>query len=305
MNAVRRAPGFTLLEVLVAAVIALALAGLALAIVIHALELWRRVEGNLSCTVQAQVIFDQLERDLHGNLRRGDNGRWLAVELQNEPATLRDRHGWSAAVSPPGCGKPASGLSLDAVPAAGVAAGRFAMGGAWLRLFSLDSLGLPVAVSYQLVRTSIPSGAGSGQVAATSYVFFRTTSAEMLTRGFDLTSGYDDVLAAPPSADALAENVVDFGVWLYVRDTPAPEGLRRIFPASPADTSRYAASGNSYPDVADCMVRILTDEGTARLAHLESGRGRAQAATDAEWWELVGTHSVVFVRRIQLKGAGQ
>jgi hypothetical protein len=52
------------------------------------------------------------------------------------------------------------------------------------------------------------------------------------------------------------------------------------------------------------MVRVLSDEGATLLANLESGRGRTQAATDAEWWNLVEAHSTIFVQRIEVKGAG-
>jgi type II secretory pathway pseudopilin PulG len=305
--------GFTLVELLVALGITLALAGIALAIVVNTLGIWHRVQGDFSGAVQARAVFDLIERDLQGALQRSDAGPWLATELADSATALRDTHGWVVDAPPLGRIKPDGVLSLDAVPVAdafgrgsGIGRARFGLGGAWLRFFSLDRAGMPMAVSYELARC--PAG-GAGPP---HYFLVRATSTDPLARGWDVTAGYDDVLAAPGPSAALADGVVDFGVWLYVRDPTADGGLRRLFPTGATDLARFAPAGRNvassavaYPEVADVMVRVLTEEGTELLANLESGRGRIAGATDADWWSLVEAHSTVFVQRVELKGVGR
>ena len=73
-------------------------------------------------------------------------------------------------------------------------------------------------------------------------------------------------LTNPPVSDALAANVVDFGIWLYVRET-GTDNLRRIFPAENDDLAHAAhgigvlADSARFPDVADVMDN-LTVRGT-------------------------------------------
>ena len=66
------------------------------------------------------------------------------------------------------------------------------------------------------------------------------------------------------------------------------------------------ATVNAFPEVADVMVRILTEEGAAMLDNLEHGRLAAkpqQYLTNADWWwGIVQEHSKVYVRRIEIKG---
>jgi hypothetical protein len=112
----------------------------------------------------------------------------------------------------------------------------------------------------------------------------------------------------PSHANVLASNVVDFGCWLYVRD--ATGALTRIYPAATGDLS-HQAIGNStandarFPEVADVMVRILSEEGSSLIEAIETGRVSRPSAysTDAEWWwSVVEANSAVFVRRVEIKG---
>ena len=112
----------------------------------------------------------------------------------------------------------------------------------------------------------------------------------------------------PSHANLLGSNVVDFGCWLYVHNPDRT--LLRIYPAGPGDTSHQAV-GNSvaldtrYPEVADIMIRILTEEGATLLEAIEAGRvPRPPAyATDATWWwKVVEANSKVFTRRVEIKG---
>ena len=321
--------GFTLLELLVAISITLALAGILLSVTTGTLNIWRRVQGNFSNSTQAKLALDYLERDLHSALHRSDTTKWLAVELTDTITPLTN-HGWSAAPGGAGRVKPISALSYNqplpgaanvTVSLEGIAHAKFAIGGAWLRFITLNSANFPVAVSYQLVRRPF---AGTAVTAAVPHYFLcRAEVAKdvTLTTGYDVTTpayasgtitpgvtGAATTLANPALGDVLGDNVVDFGVWLYART--ATGTLQLIYPnLTKAPGARYLAvgngtlaAGNVFPEVADVMVRILSDEGAVLLENMENGRGRSAAATDVEWWALVEQHSQVFVRRIELKG---
>jgi hypothetical protein len=57
------------------------------------------------------------------------------------------------------------------------------------------------------------------------------------------------------------------------------------------------------PEVADVMLRILSEEGAVQIENIETGRVMRPAgfATDAEWWWAVAeAHSRIFIRRVNL-----
>ena len=131
----------------------------------------------------------------------------------------------------------------------------------------------------------------------------------------------------------VADNVIDFGFRGYVRDASQPSGLRIIFPALavvgstdlvtlrpgysanfPKPTSLLSSLPSSspitalnydtlFPEVADVMIRVLTDEGARLIATFEAGRltaptGRSNAQY---WWDLALANSKVYSRRIVLR----
>ena len=121
----------------------------------------------------------------------------------------------------------------------------------------------------------------------------------------------------------LADNVVDFGVRCYVRDSAQPTGLRLIFPAAESTGSPGALSApalraqrpantvpssigypNSilYPEVVDIMLRVLTDEGSRLIAAFEQADSRISPPDNTGasqfWWQLVTANSHVFTRRV-------
>ena len=332
MNRTRPAQGFTLLELLVAVTITLVLAGLMLAVVTGTLNLWHRTQSGFSTATQAKLALDMVERDLQAMISRKDGANWLAVDVINTPGNLVT-HGW---LVPTAAIKPATSESQRLLPLSTngktplISDARFGMSGAWLRFIStnVESEGsLPVAVAYQVARRPL-----SGAIVATTQADVRYTLFRAVVRKDDTLAGGYDVTAAvyasnsttpagsrraatltnPNSTDALATNVVDFGVWLYVRDT-ANGGLRRIFPANNADLSHVArdsggaADATRIPEVADVMLRILTEQGATLLAQIESGGGRITRppvyASDAEWWwGIVEANSRVYTRRIEVKG---
>ncbi len=323
------ARGFTLLELLVAMSITVLLAGLMLTVITGALTMWHRAQNRFATAAQAKLALDMIERDLQAAVFRLDGGTWLAVDVSNLPSALAT-HGWLTA----GIMKPAGAESLRLLPdssagtARSVGEARFGLSGAWLRFITTNveaDGSLPIAVSCQIARRPLSGGINPGNPAAVRYTLFRAAvSAEgTLASGNDVVaSAYNSTsvnpsatrspatLTNPNSADALATNVVDFGVWLYVRDTA--DGLRRIFPVDDSDTAHAARDlgpapdANRFPEAADVLIRILTEEGATLLSEMESGKGwvarPAAYATDAAWWwVLVEANSHVYTRRVEIK----
>ena len=323
---------FTLLELLVAATISLILAGVMLTIVAHTLALWQRTQNSSAASAQAMLALDLIERDLQASVFRTDGGTWLSVNVINGSLSLVP-HGWLTAAAM----KPATGVSQRLVPDLGdglaplITNARFGLSGTWLRLVTtnVEAEGsLPVAVSYQMTRRPVSGSIAASNVAEVRYSLFRSavSTSATFTTGNDVTaSGYGSssvtpaaarnarTLTNPNTSDVLATNVVDFGVWLYVREA-GTDNLRRIFPADNEDLAHAALGvpaspdGDRFPDVADVMIRILSDRGAVLLEELEIGGGHVARpstyATDAEWWwGIVETNSHVYVRRAAVKGA--
>lgn len=324
---------FTLLELLVSVVLTLALAAMMLMVTAGTLSFWRRAQDGFTTGAQAKLALDFLERDFQSTQFRPDGSTtWLAVTVGNTPASVAGR-GWQIVERM----KPASDESLRLAPGAGgdsaatIAEARFGLTGAWVRMIAsnVESTGtLPIAVSYQLVRRPV-SGANltTSNPAEVRYTLFRSavSASETLATGNDLLSGYGgNQEASPPvrtaasltnpstASDALLGNVVDFGVWLYVR---APDGsLRRVFPADASDLAHFgregegAADATRFPQVADILIRVLSHEGARQIAALEQGviaRPANHANNAAWWWAVVEEYSQVYVRRVELRGDGR
>ncbi len=348
----RHPAGFTLLELLVAASITVILAGLVLAAVSAALAHWNRTAGRLGAAAQARVALDQLTQDLQGILPGSEEDVGLAVTVL--PDTKLSGRWQAAAVS--SHAKPANThrRTLD-LAAARLEDARFGVAGVWLRFFTTKpdtaasgaDLSAPVAVGYQIVRQNPTSNAG----AEPRYLFFRSEvrrtrsgggSSGTFEAGYNLdpraspatpymagnaTAGDPGNLIRPPLSSALADNVIDFGVRLYVREGAS---LRLVFPARPASLGAEPAGGelstaappspetehlacgvaptpedyyrHAFPEVAEIMVRVLTEEGARVIGAYEAGRLEPPSGVSAAdyWWALAEQHSEVFTRRITL-----
>ena len=345
---------FTLAELLVAAVLAALLALMVVAVMAQVLEQWNRTTARGTVAAEARLVLDQLAGDLQGAILRADGGACLVVSVLPD-ARLSGL--WRPAAVP-AQGKPGNEHphTLDlAVPALDQA--RFGVAGVWLRLFTTKSdtgagdanLPAPVAVGWQMVRRSVTSSPTAEQ----RYLLFRSEVRRTATAGgapgtfeagYDLdpaavpptpyqtangTAGDPGNLIRPPLGAAFADNVIDFGMRLYVREGVH---LRLIFPARPATRGGAPVVGaltaetppsaetehrarrsqpaaddyyrHAFPDTADIMIRVLTEEGARIVAAYEAGRLRPPdgvAAADY-WWTLAEAHSEVFMRRVSIPG---
>jgi type II secretory pathway pseudopilin PulG len=341
---------FTLVELLVAAALTVALAGVVLAAVAAVFRQWNRATGRLGAAVQARLALDQVAQDLQGAILRADGNVWLAVAVLPDTSLAgRWQTAAVAAQAKPGNLHPRT-LALGAPR---IEDARFGVAGVWLRFFttkpdtnaSAADLSAPVAVGYQIIRQNVTSSAASEQ----RYLLFRAEVRRTRTSGgapgtfeagYDLdpaaspatpylapnaTAGDPGNLLRPPLGSVLADNVIDFGVRLYVREGG---GLRLVFPARPAESGAPPATGelttaappsletehlargaipatndyyrHAWPKVADVMLRVLTDEGARLIAAYEAGRLAPPpgVAPGDYWWTLAETHSEVFARRI-------
>ncbi len=61
---------------------------------------------------------------------------------------------------------------------------------------------------------------------------------------------------------------------------------------------------HAFPDIAEVMLRVLTDEGARLIAAYEAGHLQPPAgvAPADYWWSLAEAHSQVFTHRITIPG---
>ena len=323
-----RPGGFTLIEVLVAITITLGVSAVLVSLTSATLSTWHRAQSAFTTDAEARLVLDTLGRDLQAVAFRENGATWLAVDVIPSPATLAN-HGWRVS----GAIKPSTSESLVLLPPAvgttpsSLADARFGLSGAWLRFLTTNfesknssnpGGSLPIAVSYQIARRPVSGSMSAANPAAVRYTLFRSAVANdtTLATGLDVSAAaYASGLTAfpgarsarsltnPSASDAIASNVIDFGVWLYART--AMGELQRIYPTTGADLTHAVISAPDQPVVADVMIRVLTLEGAKEISLLESGGpvlARPESLSDAEWWwSVANAHSRVYLRRIQLR----
>jgi len=237
---------------------------------------------------------------------------------------------------------------------------RFGQGGVWLRFFTsgpgsndglLQHISAPRAVAYQIVR--LPVVANSKEVR---YQLFRSevrpshSNATLAARStfavgynmldknaiYNIPSGTNSgdyingtvdeggepgSIRRPDRNQLIANNVIDFGVRIWTRNTTNtlvikfPSSLTNFgFAATTNDGTNGTAAavppGQSsgavtaaqmtygFPEVIEVFVRILTDDGVNQIANFEDGR------IPGNWWDIALANSRVYSRRIEIKNTG-
>jgi prepilin-type N-terminal cleavage/methylation domain-containing protein len=327
----KNAKGFTLIELLVAVGVTALLVSLMLTIVVNVMGSWSRSSGLLTSGNQARLVLDQLSRDLQSAILRKDTNAWLAATIQETAPGIGD---WA------GTGKPAGTASspiantgslyipsLTATPTPVLEDYRFGQGGTWLRFISsipdtntagqLDTLSAPRAVSYQIVRQSVVSGSTEKR-----YLLFRSEISPSITfsTGYNLFdsnyyTGTAPTIRTPLLSNVIANNVVDFGVRFYGRNTSGvlvaqfPTTGDGVYVATTDTTKVEPTSGygsvphvRQFPEYAEVFIRILTDEGVNQVALMENPPSGYVAP--GTWWDVVLANSRVYTRRIEIKAKG-
>ena len=197
------------------------------------------------------------------------------------------------------------------------------------------------AVSYQIIRHGLITDSKDAQPR---YQLFRSdVSVEnTLEAGYDLNPLFEvgeefgmsalsqtgirqttliknplvDIGGYLPTTFSMAANIIDFGIRAYtIRQRSDGTGyLNQIFPnvRASGSTSKYelicSSTDDSFPQVVDVMVRILTSEGASVIALFEEGKlpvpSSFSGGAEEYWWELAEENSDVFVRRIKILSDG-
>jgi hypothetical protein len=197
------------------------------------------------------------------------------------------------------------------------------------------------AVGYQIIRHGLIS---DSQDAPPRYQLFRADVSDenTLRAGYNLDPLFEDsesygqdsqnqtgirqttLLKNPlvsmdgylPTTFSMAANVIDFGIRAYTIEKRSDGSgfLEQIFPyvRESESTEEYelvcSSKGDSFPQVVDVMVRILTSEGASVIALFEEGKLPVPSSftgnAEDYWWELAEENSDVFVRRIKVFSNG-
>ncbi|MDQ8199337.1 prepilin-type N-terminal cleavage/methylation domain-containing protein [Pelagicoccus enzymogenes] len=306
--------GFTLLELIVSIAITAVIALFVLQFATSLAQIWRTTESGVGTELDAHIALDVIARDLESAVFQE---RMLASEEGGGEPTPQPMFAATALVDASNSSRWVGG-SVSKRPTAwhfSPDQHRYGWAGTWLRFFSAaPSFN---AVGYQIIRRT-----PFGDSTEPRYLLHRTVIRQdnTMAGGFDITAngfrdGNTDYGLLNPRLDGvLLEDVVDFGVRLYVLDPDAnatddtPEGLTLIFPAdsngnlSATDTEHLAwtHSGEShdrqYPDLIEIFLRVLDDVGSSKLLELEEG------TLDDTYENIVEQHGRLYRRMVRMPG---
>ena len=259
---------FTLIELMVAIGVTALLVSLMLTITINVMGGWNKSSGSLTSGNQARLVLDMISRDLQGAVSKKDGNVWLAATIQ-QSQTGSGGSGvvgavWSS-LKPSGNASSATDTSGSFFMSPSLEECRFGQAGTWLRFFTSVTdtnkavgtdthISAPRAVAYQIVRLPVVYVTTGG--AEYRYQLFRSevSSNNTFTAGYDISnSNYTNATETADLVGAgiirnpevssrdrsliIANNVIDVGVKLYMRETDPTTSLvtpRLIFPAAAA-----------------------------------------------------------------------
>ena len=334
-----RRRGFTLIEVLVASGVTVVLVGFMVAIVSNVTGFWSRTSGRLSAESQARYALDQLTLDLQSAIYRDDGATWLAASVPANTNGIVPV--WVNTGAVLGNLKPSTAIGTTnpalTYGAANIANATFGPAGTWLRFFTskrgantdVTTLSAPVAVGWRLIRRA--SATNTANIDRRYFLHrAEATPTNTLISGYDITAasyvatqganngalGTSRSISLPVDVGTIiAENVIDFGVYFYTRPAAGATSSAaiQVFPAAknaPFETTHFAklpprtgALIDQFPEEAEIMIRVLTDEGAAQIAAFETGRLTLPAGRSAAqyWWDIAVAKSQVFTRRVVLR----
>lgn len=317
MKANRSRDGFTLIELVVSLAITAVIAAFIFSFSSSLSKIWKSSQTDVDVNLDANIALDRIAMDLESAIFQERGVPMFALsaiaatapQTDEEDKSLSDR--W---VNPKvqGAGR-LSTLHFS------VADHHYGWAGLWMRFFS--SQPSFNAVGYQIIRR--PAYTNS---TVSRYLLHRTVVRQdhTMLAGYDITSSNysgktaSDVdaanIASPRVSLVLLENVVDFGVRLYVYEAgfaetaDTPKGLRLIFPSSNDkdldDTERWfkgesrgGATATRYPDVVEVYLRVISDEGAELLRRSEDVEAGASYAV------IVAEHAKVYRRLIRIPGS--
>lgn len=307
--------GFTLIELVVSLAITSVIALFVFSFATSLAKIWRTTEGGVSTELDVQVALDTMAKDLESAIFEERGISMFAVNAISKDGSGSDEFSPSDRWELANAARP-SDLNFSPI------SHRYGWGGIWLRFIaSSPSVN---AIAYQIVRR--PAFVDSGRPI---YLLHRSLVRQdkTLEAGFDLDDpnskyfeksglydGWASEVRYPRLSSAILEDVIDFGVRLYVFDETSdlkedsPRGLRLIFPASISgvldeDDREHLGSllsgssyGTRYPEVVEIFVRVLDDVGSDLLIELEEGE--SQETYDS----IVEKHGKVYRRMIRLPG---
>lgn len=308
-----RRAAFTLLEVLVSAVLTALLTLILVSLTLNTGNFYRRSTGELDRSSRARLVLDLLVQDLQGMIIRPTRDVWLAVDVLTDTTNSRR---WEHA---PG-EKPANeSLKLDPKPREETDLVdphdyRFGQAGMWLRFFTTpqdrevfadgrEVIGDVNAVAWQLIRSKIAPHTGSSE---SDYQLFR--SVVRADRTFDAGYAIDGYrggsqlgqpgeIRSPAPESVVCSQIVDFGVIIRQRnaDGQMVEGFPNRHRSLPplADPHRYRVPKDGVPETLEVFVRVMSTPAMRELLQRE-----ADGLAPREWWRLVERESRIFSRTV-------
>lgn len=323
MSTFRERRAFTLMELIVAMAITSVIALFVFSFATNLARLWRSNESGVGTELDAQIALDRIAMDLESAILQERGVPMFAVSAISQngnDAYDYDLSGRWEDVTITGAGRPST-LHFDPDTH------HYGWAGSWLRFFSAaPSMN---AVGYQIIRRSAFSDS-----EIPLYLLHRAVVRhdKTLEAGYDITLledgdgnavGYGETssnqnwageITHPILTSVLVEDVVDFGVRLYVFDDSfvgddhSPEGLKMIYPVVAGDgtidtneTEHIAQSwegsvSDRYPDVVEIFIRVLDDVGSDELFRAE------EVEAGRDYSEIIEEHSRVYRRMVRLPG---
>ena len=310
MKNARGKKGFTVFELVVAISVSMVIAVFVFSFSISLTQIWEETENKVGTAIDANITLDIIAADIESALLLENGTDMFAVTATDETEAEALSGRWKTNPS----GGYARATSLHFNPAQH----QYGWAGSFLRFFSAaPTLN---AVSYQIIRREAFTGSKVHR-----YLLFRSVINQEVTWGaglnilssnYNIGGGTDATqLTEPFLSTLLMENVVDFGVRLFIYDSSAPpspfapSGMRLIYPTSDyinlsssssnedhaATTHQGANYAIRYPHAVEVFMRVLDETGARYIQDIEEGTG-----APLSYQQIIDDHSAVYRRMVEI-----